>query len=97
MISIIRGRDSGKAKELLEAAQELNCPILTQDKKAFSVKAKSYGYSDVTIIDYEDLKDDNYEYGGNLLIHNGDKVLEWLFDYFYGMNVKGFTATTDNE
>ena len=95
MIKIIRGRDSGKAKELLAAAQELNCSILTQDKKAFEVKAKGYGYPDVNILDYEDLKNDNYEYGSNILIHNGDKTLEWLMDYFYGINVKGFTATDE--
>lgn len=93
MIKIIRDRDSGKAKELLAAARELNCSILTQDKKAFEVKAKGYGYPDVNIIDYEDLKNDNYEYGGDILIHNGDKVFEWIFDYFYGINVKGFSAT----
>lgn len=95
MIKIIRGRDSGKAKELLEAARELNCSILTQDKKAFEVKAKGYGYPDVNILDYEDLKNDNYEYGGNVLIHNGDKTLKWLMDYFYGINVEGLTATDE--
>lgn len=95
MLTIIRNRDSGKAHQLLENARKLNCSILTQDKAAFEVKAHSYGFNDIPIIDYEDLKNDNYEYGGNLLIHNGDKVLEWLFDYFYGINVKGFSATIE--
>ena len=93
MLTIIRDRDSGKARQLLEAARKQNCAILTQDKNAFSVKAHSYGFDDIQIIDYDDLKNDNYEYGGNILIHNGDKVLGWLFDYFYGINVKGFSAT----
>ena len=97
MLTIIRDRDSGKARQLLEAARKLNCAILTQDKDAFEVKAHSYGFDDIKIIDYEDLKDDNYEYGGNMLIHNGDKMLEWLFDYFYGINVKGFSATVQEQ
>ncbi len=96
MLTIIRDRDSGKAKQLLEAARKANCAILTQDKHSFEVKARGYGFEDVPIIDYEDLKDDNYEYGGNILIHNGDKVLEWIFDYFYGINVLGFSATEVN-
>ena len=95
MIKIIRGRDSGKAKELLKYAHENNYTILTQDKKTFEVKAKSYGYPDVTIIDYEDLKDDTYDYGDSVLVHNGDKMLGWLLDYFYGLNLEGFTATEE--
>ena len=97
MLTIIRDRDSGKAHQLLEAARKLNCAILTQDKHAFEVKANSYGFEDVPIIDYDDLKNDNYDYGGNILIHNGDKVLQWLFDYFYGLEVKGFSATVSKE
>ena len=93
MLTIIRDRDSGKAKQLLETARKNHYAILTQDKNAFSVKAHSYGFDDIQIIDYDDLKNDNYEYGGNILIHNGDKVLKWIFDYFYGINVKGFSAT----
>lgn len=93
MLTIIRNRDSGKARQLLEAARKNHCAILTQDKAAFEVKAHSYGFDDVEIIDYEDLKDDTYDYGSNILIHNGDKTLQWLFDYFYGLNVIGFTAT----
>lgn len=95
MLTIIRNRDSGKAHQLLETARKLNCPILTQDKAAFEVKAHSYGFDDIKILDYDDLKNDTYEYGGDILIHNGDKVLEWLFDYFYGVNVKGFSATVE--
>ena len=93
MLTIIRDRDSGKAKQLLETARKNHCTILTQDKHTFEVKVHSYGFDDVQIIDIEDLKNDNYEYDGDILVHNGDKMLEWLFDYFYGLNVKGFSAT----
>ena len=93
MLTIIGERDSGKTKQLLEAARKNNYTILTQDKHAFEVKAHSYGFDDIKIIDLNDLKDDNYEYGDNILIHNGDKMLEWIFDYFYGLNVQGFSST----
>ena len=95
MITIIRGRDSGKAKELLEAARHNGCAILTQDKGAFTVKAHSYGYDDITIYDYEDLKDDNCGFGSHIMIHNGDKMLAWLMDYYYGITVEGMTATNE--
>lgn len=93
MITIIRDRDSGKAKELFEIAEKNNYIILTQDKRTLEVKAHSYGYDDLQIIDYDDLKNDNYPFGVKVLIHNGDKTLQWLMDYFYGINVIGFSAT----
>lgn len=93
MITIIRGRDSGKARELLEAARDLDACILTLDKRAFQVKAQAYGYDDITIIDTEDLLNHNYDPSQDILLHQGDKLLKWLFGYFYGLNVCGFSAT----
>lgn len=49
----------GKAQELLAFARKKNATILTQDKRAFQVKAESYGYNDIAIIDYDDLQHDN--------------------------------------
>lgn len=97
MKAIIRNRDSGKAQELLQFAKENNAIILTQDKRAFSVKAESYGYNTVEIIDYDDLQHDNYDLTKSLVIHNGDKVLKWLFDRYYNIDVIGFTATLTEE
>ena len=93
MKTIIRGRDSGKAKELLQYARENNCFIITQDKRAFRVKAHNYGFNDIEIIDYDDLRNDNYPVGITALIHNGDKMLVALLDKFYGIDVIGMTAT----
>lgn len=93
MKTIIRGRDSGKAKELLEYAREHNAAVLTQDKHAFKVKADSYGYSDIEILDYEDLHNDTYDWHTPVIIHNGDKCLYSLLDHFYGLTVIGFSAT----
>lgn len=96
MIAIINGRGSGKAKQLLTAAHEAgNSIVLTQDKRALQVKAHSYGFNDITIIDYEDLKNDNYPFGAKLFVHNGDKLLQYLLDTYYGLNLVSFTATTE--
>lgn len=95
MITIIQNRDTGKAKKLLEIAREKNAIIITQDKRAFEVKAKSYGFSDVQILDYEDLEEDNYNLSKPVLIHNGDKFLEYLLDRYYGLEPIGFSATQE--
>ena len=95
MKTIIRGRDSGKAKELLKYAREHNAAIVTQDKHSFKVKAESYGYTDVEILDYQDLKNDNYDWQTPVVVHNGDKLLYTLLDKYYGLTLIGFTATEE--
>ena len=96
MITIIQSRGTGKAKKLLEVAREKGTTIITQDKRAFEVKAKSYGFSDIEILDYEDLENDNYTIDKPVLIHNGDKFLEYLLDRYYGLNILGFSATQED-
>ncbi len=96
MLEIIQSRGTGKAKQLLTAARQNHAIILTQNKPAFEVKAKSLGFNDVEIIDYQDLQTDNYSFGQPVYIHNADKVLEWIFDYYYNIKVQGFTATSNN-
>lgn len=96
MITIIDNRNSGKTKKLLQAAHENNGIIITQDKRAFQVKARSYGYSDVKIFDYNDLAQDNYPLDAPVFIHNGDKMLYWILDKYYNLNLMGFTATVED-
>jgi len=96
MKTIIRGRDSGKAKELLAFAHERNAAVLTQDKHAFKVKAENYGYGDVEILDYQDLHNDNYNWRTPIVVHNADKTLYWLLDKYYGLTTIGFSATEDD-
>ena len=95
---IIDKRGSGKIKQLLETANEIpNSIILTQDKRALKVKAHSYGYENLEIIDYQDLRNDNYPIGATVFVHNGDKTLYHLLDNYFGLNVGGFTATMEDE
>ena len=90
---IIRNRDSGKAAELLTYAREQGAAVITQNKRAFKVKASSLGYDDVEILDYEDLIHDNYNENKPIVIHNGDKCLFYLMDKFFGLSMIGFSAT----
>lgn len=93
---IIRDRDSGKAAELLQYAYDNNATVITQNKRAFKVKAEALGFKDVKIIDYEDLKYDNYDLNMPVVIHNGDKMLYSLLDHLYGLETIGFTATNSS-
>ena len=95
MFILIDVRGSGKTKKLLELAREKNAIILTQDKRALKVKAKSYGYDDINVLDYEDLENDEYDLMKPILIHNVDKVLDYLFDRYYGLKPIGFSATKE--
>lgn len=97
MKAIIRTRDSGKAKELLKFARQHNAAIVTQDKHAFKVKAESYGYKDVKILDYQDLHNDNYDWNVPVVVHNADKMLYTLLDKYYGLTLIGFTATMEEK
>lgn len=94
---IIRDRDSGKAQELLQYAKENNAIVITQNKRAFKVKAESLGYNEITIIDYEDLKYGNYKVNIPVVVHNGDKMLYSLIDHLFNLETIGFSATKIEE
>jgi len=74
----------GKTKYLLDYASKNHVPILTSDKDSLEVKAREYGIKNVTILDYNDLDDDNFEIG-ECVIHNGNDILTWMLDRFYGL------------
>lgn len=93
MKTIIRNRDSGKAQELLQYAREHNAFIVTENKRAFRVKANSLGYDDIEIIDYDDLIEDDFSEFKPCLIHNADKWLKDTFWNNYRLSVIGFSAT----
>lgn len=94
MLAIIRNRDTGKARQLLEAARENNAFIITQDKRAFQVKAHGYGFDDITIVDYQDMMSADYPANKAVMVHNGDKMLSWFLERF-GIELIGYTATVE--
>ena len=93
MKSIIRRRDSGKARELLEAAADAHAVVITENKAAMRVKAQNYGIHDVNIYDYNDLG--NLPAGQKIMIHNMDKFTRDLLITEYGLDLIGFSATEE--
>lgn len=90
---IISEKDTGKTHELLRLASQVHGIVLTNNKRALQVKAESYGFNNVTIIDYNDLKNDTYPLGYPLFVHNGEKALAWLLKQYFYLNTQGMTAT----
>lgn len=93
---MVRARGTGKTKELFETAKQNDAIIITSNKKSLNVKAESYGYYNLKIIDYEDLVNSNYNLGTNFLVHNADSFLKWICKEHYNLNLIGFTATLED-
>ena len=92
MNSIIRGRETGKARDLIAFAAKNNAIIVTENPNAFKVKAESYGFPNVEIIAWEDfILSVNFK--KKFVIHNIDKMMNW----FCGGNLLGFSATLNEE
>ena len=89
MKTIIRDRETGKARQLIEYAVENDAVIATENPDAFRVKAASYGYPDIKVIDWvKILMGDTPQ---KFVIHNADKFMRWA----YGENLIGFSATLE--
>lgn len=99
MITIIRDRETGKAREVLQIAQENNAIVVTPDARAFRVKAHGYGIDDVQIASYEDLEWHLIDIQRPVIFHNLDKVLPYIARDYYGLktDVIGFSATVGKE
>ena len=92
MKTIINGRETGKARQLIEYAAENNAVIAAENPDAFRVKAKSYGFPNVEVVDWNDvLVDELYLPHKKFVIHNADKFMRWAF----GENLIGFSATLE--
>ena len=81
---IIRERETGKAREILELARANNAIVVTPDPRAFRVKANSYGYNDIIITGYDDLQNGEMP-EKPLLLHNLDKVLNNIIQSYYNI------------
>lgn len=95
MISIIRERDSGKAYDLLEAANKTRGIVVTENREALQVKANAYGFYSVTIINYNDLLEGNYYFGEPIFIHNADKFMKFIMLNKFGLDMQGYSATLE--
>ena len=95
MINIVGPRGSGKTTKLFEIAQENNGIILAPNSRALREKAKSLGYRDLEIIGFGDLDNDNFSLGKNVYVDNIDSVCSYLLNKFYGLEIAGFSVTTN--
>ena len=96
MIKLIGGRNTGKTKLLLEAANKVQGTVLAENKEALRVKANAYGFYDVNIINYQDLYDGNYYYGEPLFIQKAELFLQTVAQQ-HGLDLQGLTFTEDKE
>ena len=95
MINIIGPRGSGKTTRLFKIAKENDGIILTFNSRALREKAKSLGYKDLEIIGFGDLDRDNFSLGKDVYVDNIDYVCNYLLNKFYGLELAGFSVTTN--
>ena len=93
MKTIIRNRESGKARELVAFAVANNATIVAENPDAFKVKAHNYGYDNVKVMSWSDFIIYSEPIEGDIVIHNMDKMLKW----FSGGKLIGFSATMEEE
>lgn len=91
MKTIIRERETGKARQLIEFAVENEAVIAAENPDAFRVKAASYGYPDIKVISWDDLNKDWPFLPNKLVIHNMDKMV----NLYCNGNLIGFSATLE--
>ena len=89
---IARPLGTGKTRELLETALEDDGTVLTTTKRALQVKAESYGFDSIDIIDLNDLMYGNYDSTKPLYIHKLEDVMQEILNAdFDSMQLKGFS------
>ena len=94
---IFRERDSQKARQLFEEAE--NCGektiIITPNSRALRVKAENYGFN-LTIIEPNELTQELAE-NANIILHNVDMLIsDYFARNFPASNLMAMSATLDN-
>lgn len=89
---IARPVGTGKTKELMDAALEADGTILTTNKRALAVKALSYGFDSLHIIDLADLLYGEYDMSKPLFIHKLDDVACEYIKKDFGLKLEGYSV-----
>jgi len=92
---IARPIGTNKTKELLEIANENEGLVLTTTKRALRVKAESYGFTNLTIVDPTDLVEQNYPEDKPLYIHKAADILKDFFKTYFDLELEGFSVTME--
>ena len=89
---IARPQGTGKTRELMEMALEADGLILTTNKRALQVKAESYGFDSLEIIDLGDLIYNDYDDSKPLFVHKLDDVMQEYFKADFNLDLRGFSV-----
>ena len=89
---IARPQGTGKTRELMEMALEADGLILTTNKRALQVKAESYGFDSLEIIDLSDLIYNDYDDSKPLFVHKLDDVMQEYFKADFNLDLRGFSV-----
>ncbi len=92
---IARPIGTNKTRELLELADKNDGMVLTTTKRALKVKAESYGFTNLTIVDPTDLVEQNYPEDKPLYIHKTADVLAEFFKTYFDLELDGFSVTME--
>lgn len=92
---IARPVGTGKTKELMEAALEVDGTIFTNNKRALRVKADSYGFDSLNIMDWDDLLDGNFDPEKPIFVHKLEDVMEELLYSDYGVHMAGYSVAME--
>lgn len=86
---ILGQSSSGKTRELLETAKELNAVVVCQNPDAMRVKAQNYGLYRMEFCGYDEVR--NLEAGRSIVVDE----LGNFFKHNYDVALEGFNLTTD--
>ena len=89
---IARPVGTGKTKELMEATLEADGTIFTNNKRALRVKADSYGFDSLNIMDWDDLLAGDFDPEKPIFVHKLEDVMEELLYFDYGIRMAGYSV-----
>lgn len=92
---IARPMGTGKTEELLRQAAEDKALVLTTNKTELQEKANAYGIT-VQVIDFQDIKDNNYDFYNKIYIHRIDEIVKDFLWLSYGLILEGYSIRTED-
>ena len=92
---IARPIGTGKTKVLIEAALEADGTIFTNNKRALRVKADSYGFDSLNIIDWDDLYTGNFDPEKPIFVHKLDDIMSEYLWSDYGIKLAGYSIAME--
>ena len=93
---IARGRGTGKTKELLYEAWKNNGQVLCMNKRAIQAKADVYGFTGLTIIDWNDILYGQFYDEKPLYIDEAEYVFATLLKNDFNLNLEGIDVNLED-